>query len=138
MPLNRVTVDVLLSCSRDVDLLTRKLLYSAVLAPKLDNPRSLTLIQREKVIKDGLGDREGAVRASASKLIMKWFDLVLAEIPGSEQGAWEGDDGGIMKGFVRFLELFDVIGGEQIASDALNAIFVLQPEYLDVFVFSGK
>lgn len=138
MPLNRATVDVLLSCSRDVDLLTRKLLYSAVLGPKLDSPWSLSLVQREKVIKDGLGDREGAVRASASKLIMKWFNFVLAEVPGSQAGSWEGDDGGIMKGLVRFLELFDVTGGEQIASDALNAIFVLKPEYLDVFAFSGR
>lgn len=120
-----------------MDLLTRKLLYSGVLYSKLDNPRSLTLVQREKVIKDGLGDREGSVRASVSKLIMKWFDFVLAEVPNQREEIWQGDDGGLMKAFVRFLELFDVIGGEQIALDALNAIFILKPEYLEVFTFSG-
>ncbi|KAF5357042.1 hypothetical protein D9756_006730 [Leucocoprinus leucothites] len=135
-PLNRTTVDVILSCSRDVDLLTRKLLYSGVLYSKLDSPRSLTLVQREKVIKDGLGDREGAVRAAASKLIMKWFDLVHAEVPNEQVGTWEGDDGGVMRALVRFLELFDVVGGEQIALDALNAIFVVKPEFLDVFTFT--
>lgn len=136
-PLNRATVDVLLSCSRDVDLLTRKSLYS-VFHTKLDSPRFLTLVQREKVIKDGLGDREGAVRAAASKLIMKWFDFALAEVPNEQVGTWLGDDGGIMRALIRFLELFDVIGSEQIALDALNAIFVIKPDYLDAFTFTGK
>jgi condensin complex subunit 3 len=137
-PLNRATVEVLLSCSRDVDLLTRKLLYSGLLLNKLDSPRSLTLVQREKVIKDGLGDREGSVRAAVSKLILKWFNFVHAEVPSEQVGSWEGDDGGIMRALVRFLELFDVIGGEQIALDALNAIFVVKPEYLEVFAFTGE
>ncbi|KXN87766.1 Condensin complex subunit 3 [Leucoagaricus sp. SymC.cos] len=135
-PLNRATVDVLLSCSRDVDLLTRKVLYSGVLYNKVDSPRSLTLVQREQVIKDGLGDREGSVRAAASKLIMKWFDYVLSEVPTEQVGIWEGDDGGIMRALVRFLELFDVIGGEQTALDALNAVFVVKPDYLNVFAFT--
>jgi condensin complex subunit 3 len=121
-----------------VDLLTRKLLYSTVLFSKLDNPRSLTLVQREKVIKDGLGDREGTVRASASKLIMKWLNILIDDAHNDQTETWHGDDGGIMKAMIRFLELFDVVGGEQIALDALNAIFILKPEYLDVFTFSGE
>lgn len=95
-------------------------------------------MQREKVIKDGLGDREGTVRASASKLIMKWFDLIVVNVSNEKEYTWQGDDGGIMRALVRFLELFDVIGGEQMALDALNAIFVLKPEYLDIFTFSGE
>jgi len=98
----------------------------------------LTLVQREKVIKDGLGDRESVVRAAASKLIMKWFDFALAEVPNEQVGTWLGDNGGIMRALVRFLELFDVIGGEQIALDALNAIFVVKPDYLDAFTFTGE
>jgi len=90
------------------------------------------------VIKDGLGDREGVVRAAASKLIMKWFDFSLVEVPNEQVGTWLGDDGGIMRALIRFLELFDVIGGEQIALDALNAIFVIKPDYLDAFTFTGE
>lgn len=112
-------------------------MYS-VFHTKLDSPRFLTLVQREKVIKDGLGDREGVVRAAASKLIMKWFDFSLAEAPNEQVGTWLGDDGGIMRALIRFLELFDVIGGEQIALDALNAIFVIKPDYLDAFTFTGE
>ncbi|XP_006463480.1 hypothetical protein AGABI2DRAFT_208301 [Agaricus bisporus var. bisporus H97] len=138
IPLTLATIDVLLSCSRDVDLFTRKLLYSTVLFSKLDNPRSLTLVQREKVIKDGLGDREGTVRASASKLIMKWFNMLLDDVNNNQTETWQGDDGGIMKALIRFLELFDVVGSEQIALDALNAIFVLKPEYLDIITFSDE
>lgn len=68
---------------------------------------------------------------------MKWFDFVLADEPDKDVWTWQGDDGCIMKALVRFLELFDVIGGEQIALDALNAIFVVKPEYLDVFAFTS-
>ena len=137
MPLNRATVQVCLSCSRDVDVMTRKVLYSGVLYNKLDTPLSLTLVQRESVVKDGLGDREGSVRAAASKLIMKWLEYIFGEVPQEEVYTWTGDDGGVMKALCRFLELFDVIGGQQIALDALNAIFVLKPDYLNCFVFTG-
>jgi condensin complex subunit 3 len=111
--------------------------YTAVL-PKLGHPRHLSLVQREQVVKDGLGDREPGVRVAAGKLLTKWFDVILSEADGDNSLGWEGDDSGIMKGLIHFLSLFDVIGsGEAIAVDTLISIFVTRPDIPEVFVFPG-
>ncbi|KAG6889138.1 hypothetical protein C0995_003498 [Termitomyces sp. Mi166 len=136
IPLLPSTMDAALSRTRDTDALTRKLVYSNVLPTKLGHPRQLTIAQRELVIKDGLGDREPSVRVAAGKLVTSWFDLVLAETNKTEDFTWDGDDGGMMKGLLRFLALFDVIGpGEAVAVDAVLAIFVTRSNIPDVFVF---
>ncbi|KAF8182055.1 nuclear condensing complex subunit [Pholiota molesta] len=117
----------ILSRTRDVDPVTRKLVYASVLQPKLGHPRQLSIAQREQVVKDGLGDREAGVRVAAGKLVASWFDAVLAEAQTADaQGSWEGDDGGVMKGLVRFLGLFDVVGPGGL----------LRPDVPDVFIFS--
>ena len=92
-------------------------------------------------MKDGLGDREPAVRVAAGKLVTSWFDAVLAKSKETEEAqfTWEGDDGGVMKGLIHFLSLFDVVGpGEAVAVDALLSTFTTRPDILDVFVFPGK
>ncbi|KAF6764231.1 nuclear condensing complex subunit [Ephemerocybe angulata] len=139
VPLTPATLDTILKRTRDVDTTTRKIMYTAVL-PKLGHPRHLSLVQREQVIKDGLGDREPGVRVAAGKLLTKWFDVILAEQDERTQdgslAGWEGDDSGIMKGLIRFLALFDVIGsGEAIAVDTLISIFVTRPDIPEAFVF---
>ncbi|KAG6841281.1 hypothetical protein C0991_000259 [Blastosporella zonata] len=136
VPLLASTMDTILSRTRDTDALTRKLVYFNVLQTKLGHPRQLTIAQRELVIKDGLGDREPSVRVAAGKLAASWFEMVIAEPGEAEEYTWDGDDGGIMKGFLRFLTLFDVVGpGEAVAVDAVLSIFVTRPNIPDVFVF---
>ncbi|KAH0581314.1 hypothetical protein H2248_012409 [Termitomyces sp. 'cryptogamus'] len=136
IPLLPSTVDAVLSRTRDTDALTRKLVYSNVLQSKLEHPRQLTIAQRELVIKDGLGDREPSVRVAAGKLVTSWFDVVLTEPSETEDFTWNGDDGGIMKGLLRFLTLFDVVGpGEAAAVDAVLSVFVTRPNIPDAFVF---
>jgi condensin complex subunit 3 len=140
VPLTTTTVDAILSRTRDVDPVTRKLVYAGVLQPKLAHPRHLTIAQREKVVKDGLGDREPAVRVVAGKLVTSWFDATAAEALKDEGDtmSWEGDDGGVMKGLVHFLSLLDVVGpGENVAVDAVLSIFTTRPDVPDAFVFSG-
>lgn len=91
-------------------------------------------------MKDGLGDREPAVRVAAGKLVASWFDAVVAEAQRDEADmmSWEGDDGGVMKGLVHFLGLFDVVGpGEAVAVDAVLSMFTTKPDVPDAFVFSG-
>ncbi|KAJ2914546.1 hypothetical protein MD484_g5881, partial [Candolleomyces efflorescens] len=139
VPLTPATIGTVLKRTRDVDTTTRKIMYTAVL-PKLGHPRQLSLVQREQVIKDGLGDREPGVRVAAGKLLTKWFDVILAEADAAQEddalGAWEGDDSGLMKGLIRFLSLFDVIGsGEAIAVDTLGSIFVTRPDIPEAFAF---
>ncbi|KAG6812899.1 hypothetical protein H0H92_015634 [Tricholoma furcatifolium] len=139
LPLLPTTIETILSRTRDTDVLTRKLVYSNVLQTKLGHPRHLTIAQRELVIKDGLGDREPSVRVAAGKLAASWFDIVLAETSDSDDYTWDGDDGGIMKGLLKFLTLFDVVGpGEAVAVDAVLSIFVTRPTISDVFVFPDQ
>ena len=84
-------------------------------------------------MKDGFGDREPSVRLAAGKMVTAWFEIVLAECKGDEN--WEG---GIMHGFVNFLQMFDVSGpAETIAVDALLSIFITRTDTLDVFIFNG-
>ncbi|KAJ6624265.1 nuclear condensing complex subunit [Mycena sp. CBHHK59/15] len=138
IPLTSDTLDVILARTRDIDPLTRKLVYSSVLQPKLGHPRHLTIAQREQIVQTGLGDREPAVRLAAGKMVAAWFDMVLVDGPRPEDKvAWVGDDGGIMVGLISFLTLFDVVGpGEVIAVDAVLSILSARPDLFDTFVFS--
>ncbi|KAF7426008.1 hypothetical protein PC9H_008370 [Pleurotus ostreatus] len=140
IPLTAETLEVILSRTRDTDPLTRKLVYSTVLQTRLTHPRQLSIAQREQVVKHGLGDREPGTRLAAGKLVASWLDAVMVE--GAEErdeDSWTGDDGGVMRGFVAFLRIFDVVGpGEEVAVDAVQSIFVTRPEYLDIFAFSAS
>ncbi|KAF8155928.1 nuclear condensing complex subunit [Crassisporium funariophilum] len=147
IPVTPTSLDAILSRTRDIDPVMRKLVYAGVLQVKLGHPRQLSIAQREQVVKDGLGDREPAVRVAAGKLVTSWFDVVVAEglktgaaearSGGKEDGTgWEGDDGGVMKGLIGLLGLFDVVGpGEAVAVDAILSVFTTRPETPDVFLF---
>ncbi|KAL0960210.1 hypothetical protein HGRIS_011843 [Hohenbuehelia grisea] len=137
VPLTTETLEGLMNRTRDVDAVTRKLVYTTVLQTKLTHPRQLTISQREQVVKDGLGDREPGVRLAAAKLLETWLDAVAAEEVAGDI-AWEGDDGGVMYSLVTFLQIFDVVGpGETIAVDALVSLFVTKPQILDAITFSA-
>ncbi|THV00743.1 hypothetical protein K435DRAFT_718742 [Dendrothele bispora CBS 962.96] len=140
IPITPDSLPIILTRAKDADTITRKLIYSSVLSAKLDHPRRMTIAQREDIIKAGLGDREPAVRVAAGKMVTGWFDLVMRELePPAEGERWTGDDGGVMRAFVKFLCLFDVVGpGEAIAVDAVLAVFTTRPGLTNVFVFSDE
>ncbi|PBK90011.1 ARM repeat-containing protein [Armillaria gallica] len=139
LPIAPQCIKAILTRTRDTDPVTRKLVYSTAL-PKLGDPRKLTIAQREDVVKTGLGDREPAVRVAASKMLANWFDLVHSKNQETFiDVTWEGDDGGVMKGFIQFLCLFDVVGpGVAIAVDAVLSQFNLRPTLLDTFIFTDQ
>ncbi|KAF7357433.1 hypothetical protein MSAN_01339300 [Mycena sanguinolenta] len=138
VPLTAATLPAILARTRDVDPLTRKLVYASVLTPRLEHPRHLTVAQREAVVQTGLGDREPAVRVAAAKLVAAWFELMLgAEPTTDDQLGWTGDDGGVMVALIAFLTLFDVVGpGEAVAVDALLSLLTTRADLFDVFLFS--
>ncbi|KAK1232890.1 chromosome condensation complex Condensin, subunit G [Marasmius sp. AFHP31] len=139
IPVTPETLPVVLTRTRDLDTITRKLVFSTVLLTKLDHPKRLTIAQREEAIKAGLGDREPAVRGAAGKLVTSWYDLAHAESEDSSEAPFGGDDGGIMRGFAKFLSLFDVVGpGEEVAADAMLAVFTTRPALPDGFVFGEE
>ncbi|KAH9924026.1 nuclear condensing complex subunit [Fomitopsis serialis] len=143
IPLTPRTVPSVLTRSRDVDPVVRKLLFSSILAmgdpssksrsrkyqssSKFEHPRQLTLAQREKVVRDGLGDREDAVRVAASHTVAAWFDIVSTD---EEVDTSLGD-------LVAFVKLFDVISpeGVDVAIDALKSLFLTRNVVLDNVVF---
>ncbi|CAK5265065.1 unnamed protein product [Mycena citricolor] len=138
VPLTPTTLPALLDRTRDVDAVTRKLVYSGVFTPRLENPRMLSIGQRETLVRAGLGDREPAVRLAAGKMVGHWYDGVLAD-PSTKDDGWNGDDGGVMRALVSLLGLFDVVGpGEAIAVDALASLFTTRPELYTVFVFEDS
>ncbi|KAJ7287535.1 nuclear condensing complex subunit [Mycena rebaudengoi] len=140
VPLTVVTLPIILTRTRDIDPLTRKLVYASVLQLRLGHPQHLTITQREEIVQTGLGDREPAVRLAAGKMVATWFDTVFADGSRPEhEVTWVGDDGGIMAAMISFLMLFDVVGpGEVIAVDALLSLLTTRPDLFDVFVFSDE
>ena len=74
--------------------------------------------ERESVVKEGLGDREDAVRVAAARLLGSWVDLC------------EGD-------LSTFLALFDVRTSTDLTSDALKSVFVTRLEVVDLIKFNG-
>jgi len=107
----------------------RKLLYSSVLLTKLEDPKHLTIAQRERVVKDGLRDREDSVRVAAGKVVDAWFECIVSE--GSGDGTVTGD-------VVGFLQVFNVVeSGAGTAADALQSLFVTRKRVLDEIVFNG-
>ncbi len=117
LPFTPLSLSALLFRSRDPDALTRKLVYSVILL-RLSHPKQLTIAQRENVVKEGLGDREDAVRVAAAKLLGSWVDLC------------EGD-------LTSFLHLFDVRTSTKLTSDALKSVFVTRLEVIDLIKFDG-
>ena len=146
MPLTPRTVPAVLTRSRDVDPVVRKLLFATILSmgahtgkPRsrkyqssstLEHPRQLTLAQREKVVRDGLGDREDTVRAAAAQTVSAWFDIVSSDDAGE---SW-------LDGLVAFVKLFDAVSpeGVDIAADALKSLFLTRNTVLDSVVLDGN
>ncbi|KAL5523223.1 YCG1_2 [Sanghuangporus sanghuang] len=114
IPFTPATLPALLARMRDVDALTRKLVFTAVL-PRFTNPRQLTIAQREQIVSQGLGDRTEVVRVSAAKLLGFWVD------------ACEGD-------LAAFVTLFDVHTPD-IARDALKSVFLTRAEVANEMEF---
>jgi len=92
------------------------MVYSHVLS-QIESPKSLKIVQRELIVRNGLGDRQAPVRAAAGKLIGTWVDI------------FDGD-------LIKFLTLFDLIETE-VAEDALLSVFVARPDIFDNVEFNG-
>ncbi|KAJ7104390.1 nuclear condensing complex subunit [Mycena belliarum] len=122
VPLTAATLAPILARTRDVDALTRKLVYASGVQ---QHPRHLSIAQREQLVRAGLGDREPAVRVAAGKLLLAWFDG--AHEPGATDTA----------ALLAFLALFDVVGpGEAVAVDALRSVVAARPALFDALVFA--
>ncbi|KAF8548053.1 hypothetical protein OG21DRAFT_814500 [Imleria badia] len=137
MPIAQHTLPAILARSRDTDTVMRRLVYSAILENNCTtadgsamgslHPRVLTIAQRELIIRNGLGDREPAVRAAAGSLLGVWVDVA--------RGATKPEEGGaVMDDLVAFLGLFD-LNENTVAEDALLSIFATRIDIFDQLEF---
>ncbi|WVQ85926.1 hypothetical protein IAT38_008094 [Cryptococcus sp. DSM 104549] len=116
LPCNPTTLPHILARTRDVDPILRRTVYAGSLsAEALPDPRILSIAQREEVVRNGLGDREGSVRKAAAGMLAGWVDMVEDDL-------------------LEFLSRFDVAVSE-VAEDALISVFVTRPEIFGAVEF---
>ncbi|KAI6040837.1 nuclear condensing complex subunit [Pisolithus marmoratus] len=131
IPLAPHTLPVMLGRTRDTDTVMRKLVYSQVLENNCESnyppmgaahPRVLSIAQRELIIRNGLGDREPAVRAAAGSLLGTWVDVARGPTKAEDDQAIQNDVNALLK----FLDLHE----STIAEDTLLSIFATR---VDIF-----
>jgi len=136
IPITAQTLVTVLTRTRDVDMTVRRLVYSSVLLthailpdnamPGAAHPRALTIAQREQIVRNGLGDREPAVRAAAGKLLGAWVDAVSV---GTKKGP-------VLEDLLAFLGTFDLCESA-VVEDALLSVFVTRVDAFDALEFDG-
>jgi condensin complex subunit 3 len=120
--------------TRNVDMTVRRLIYGSVLLahtdlpddamPGVAHPRALTIAQREQIARNGLSDREPAVRAATGKLIGAWVDAVSV---GTNKGPYLED-------LLDFLGTFD-LRESAVVENALLSMFITHVNELDALKF---
>lgn len=139
IPLSPITLDAVFARTRDTDTIMRKLVYSAILDQHcfdsndsgmgLVHPRVLTISQRELIIRNGLGDREPAVRQAAGSLLGTWVDVARGELKN-------GDNKNVNDDVLALLSLFDLTEST-VAEDALLSVFDTRRDIFDHLEFNG-
>jgi condensin complex subunit 3 len=167
IPVNSTSLPAILARARDTETTIRKFLYSSVLDGAASDrtaahPRTLTIAQRELLVRHGLGDREKTVRAAAATMIGTWIDVIGEKAKPEEELASRITDidiskteekppvtseerhQNIIKTLTGFLHMFDlqlVCDGElqgKLASDALTSVFDTRPDIFEDLSFGGE
>ena len=125
-----------------MDATLRRIVYIGPLSTQsLPDPRVLSIAQREEVVKNGLGDREPAVRRAAAFMLGEWLTAAggdLLEVRRSELiGARHGLSLDAITARLQFLRRFDVISS-QVAEDALLSLFATRAEIVESINFNGE
>ncbi|EIN04773.1 hypothetical protein PUNSTDRAFT_75992, partial [Punctularia strigosozonata HHB-11173 SS5] len=135
LPLTPANVSPILARTRDTDPLIRKVVGRGRSRCPCD-PRALTIEQRELIVRNGLGDREGSVRAAAARVLGtdtgsegREKDGVKKEGGGGETGPETEQD------LIAFLKMFDLVEGA-IAEDALLSVLTTRVDVFDSLEFS--
>lgn len=130
LPLNVDTLPFLLSRTRDVDASVRKAAFRVVQQVPV---RGLSVAQRSLIIRNGLGDREVAIRTEVGKLVYHWA-ITCSDYQVDERGSKDGRKGAqradVKIDVDEFLDLFDLWDGT-VAEEALKALIYKRPNILD-------
>ncbi|KAJ3902884.1 nuclear condensing complex subunit [Lentinula edodes] len=138
LPVNKITIPPILERSRDVDVTTRKLVYTVLernvtigdeeeLTIGFAHSRALSMELRESIVRNGLGDRNENVRAAAAKLMERWVETS----DMTDNGKAPGDESGL----VGLLKMFD-LRTDKIIGDAIIRIFESNLHILNGITFN--
>jgi condensin complex subunit 3 len=120
-----------------MDATLRRIVYIGPLSTQaLPDPRVLSIAQREEVVKNGLGDREPAVRRAAAFMLGEWLTAAGGDLLEVCCADVVDDSCLRLPDYSQFLRRFDVVSS-QVAEDALLSLFVTRKEIVDGIAFDG-
>jgi condensin complex subunit 3 len=143
LPMNPSTLRYILERARDMDATTRRLLYVKIL-PKLGDFRHMSLVEREKLIRWGLRDRDDVVRKAAARLFReRWLENCASAYdtrPEEEKKPGEVAPPSI-GALEELLERIDVLrSGEEdgMAHEAMREFWDGRPDYREAIDFDHE
>jgi condensin complex subunit 3 len=139
-PMWATTLRHILERARDTDVTTRRLIYGTVLH-RLGDFRHMSLVEREKILRWGLRDRDDAVRKAAARLFReRWLEDCASQRddrPEEEKKAGEAAPPNI-EALCELLERIDVTrSGEEdgMAHEAMREFWDGRPDYREAITF---
>lgn len=143
LPLWPSTLRFILERARDMDATTRRLVYGKIL-PALGDFRHMSLVEREKLIRWGLRDRDDMVRKAAARLFSeRWLEDCATsrdDRPEEEKKPGEAAPPNL-EALCELLERIDVTrSGEEdgMAHEAMRQFWESRPDYLEYITFDHE
>lgn len=143
LPFCPSTLRYILERARDLDTGIRRLVYDKIL-PSLGDFRFLALVEREKLIRWGLRDRDDLVRKAAAKLFSEnWLENCASSCDSRpDEEKVPGEPAPLnLDALTELLERIDVTrsGAEEgIAHEAMRSFWELRPDYRDFVTFDHQ
>ncbi|KAH7079705.1 nuclear condensing complex subunit [Paraphoma chrysanthemicola] len=143
LPLWPSTLRYILERARDMDATTRRLVYGKIL-PALGDFRHMSLVEREKLIRWGLRDRDDLVRKAAARLFReRWLeDCASSRDDRPEEEKKPGDVAPPnLEALCELLERIDVTrSGEEngMAHEAMREFWDGRPDYREAITFDHE
>ncbi|CAO2647376.1 Nn.00g082980.m01.CDS01 [Neocucurbitaria sp. VM-36] len=143
LPLWPSTLRYILERARDMDATTRRLVYGKIL-PALGDFRHMSLVEREKLIRWGLRDRDDIVRKAAARLFReRWLeDCASSRDTRPEEEKKPGDVAPpSLDALCELLERIDVTrSGEEdgMAHEAMREFWDGRPDYREHITFDHE
>jgi condensin complex subunit 3 len=143
IPFFKDTIRAQLERARDTDPATRRLVYSRILTV-LGDFRHLSLVEREKMIRWGLKDRDDTVRKATAELFSeRWIEMCASSRdtrPEEEKVAGSAAPPSL-EALCELLERLDIVRAGQeegMAHEAMRQFWARRPDYIEAIEFNQQ